>query len=72
MSTPSPLAFAPPAMHMGLPANNMMGQPALSYPAHNPHQMHPGQQLPMQMPAHAAEFEQYELRIRQLQNQLRE
>ena len=64
MSNPSPLQFAPTTMHMGLPASNLMGQPALSYPAQGTHQVHPGQQLQMHTPVHAAEFEQYEMRIR--------
>lgn len=42
MSTPSPLQFAPTAMHMGLPANNLLGPAALSYPTQNPHHLHPG------------------------------
>lgn len=41
MST-SPLQFAPTTMHMGLPTNNLMGQPTLPYPNQNVHQLHPG------------------------------
>ena len=46
MSSPSPLQFAPTSMHMGLPSN-LIGQPTLSYPTQNTHQVHPGQQLQM-------------------------
>ena len=59
-------------MHMGLPATNMVPQHTLAYPVQGTHQMNPGQPLPMQMTGRPAEFEQYELRIRELQNQLRE
>lgn len=68
----SPLQFAPTSMHIGMPASNLIGQPTLPYPNQNTHQVHPNQQLQMHTPAHAAEREQYEMRIRQLHDQLRE